>query len=537
MEDRTIEGYTALQDELKNLQTSLTKLKLKDSYKDSDTAGEHARAYNDIRMRIEKINKLLEVREYYLKQYKGCVVDVFLEAPFENCSLLGYEKQTIDVAYEALKPKKEKVLVGVDYRGTVSTINNSVTLKEEGYYDDIFVLEKVTKTVKTSFYVRVTKQNENTLKLDDKSFTYIDVCYFKKPSTATAKFKLFKIFNYISSFTLIAAFIITLLQTIGSNYIIGRQVSKGNLANLGEGFVKFFTSPALQIILLSLIAVYFISQIIVIICTKEYNKCVSTKNFEMLKNIPTQIVNTLTLITAFIFFMFTNTVSFAYCAAPNLPYGAASGIFSNVGIIEKFAEIAHLETTRTFTFASNVEAAIYLGGVAISFCELLCMLYVVTRIVVTVIEILIHYNNISEIEEDMYERTKLNEKNITEYENKLKEFNKNLVIIDDFNLYPGVSKRVPSVFDSESNLRKSRKISHLQNGRFDPYRLFFATIIVPIIGITFLVFDGIHDLCATGFFPGSNFAKGACYVVLIVILGGIALLGFKTHERNGKLDD
>lgn len=541
MEDQTQQGYESLDKEFKDLQAKFSKFKVKDFYSEneSDKASEDARTFNEMSIKIARIKKSTELREYYQKKFKGCRVDVFIEAPFENCSLIGYEKHTLELEYDAFKPLKQKIIVSDgSYSGTISTVSNSINVSQDAHYETIYQLQHITKTIKVSFYVRVMKEDaDSTIKFDDKSLTFIDVALFKKPKQATTGFKLFKIFSYISSCTLLAAFVITILQTIGSNYIIGRLISKGKLENLGTGFVNFFNSPALQIILISLTALYLASQIIVFVTAKHYNSSVPTREFEMLKNVPTQIANTAFMLITLTFFMFTNAVSFAYCAAPNLPYSTASGIFSNLDFIEKFAEIAHLETTRAFTFASHGDAAIYLAGVAISFSELVGMVYVLVRILMSVIEIVGIYTNISSVEQDMYERSKLTDKKLAEYETKLKEFNKNLVIIDDANLHPSITKRVPAVFDSESNLIPSKKIQHIQKGRFNPFRLFIPACVLPLIGVVFLVFDAIHDLCATNLFPGSDFVKIAAYLVLLATSSGAFTIAIKINEKCSKLDD
>ena len=540
MEDKTKEGYDAINNELATVEASYAaiKIKMKESYKDRESANADAKTFNEMTLKIAKLKKLIEIREYYKNKFKGCQVDVFLEPPFDNCSILGYEKQTVDFGYDALKVTKKKVLVGVDYTGTVSTISNSINIRENGYYDNIFVLEHVIKSTKSSFYVRITKGTENnTIKFDDKSLTYIDVTHFKKPSKATIGYNLFKIFSYISSVALIAAFVMTILQTIGSNFIIGRRISKGKIESLGGGFVKFFSSPVLQIILLCLLLIYLGSKIVVFATTKHYNKSVPTKEYDIIKNMPTQIVNTIVILLAFTFFLFAHTVSFVYCAAPNLPYGEVSGIFSKLNFIQRFAEISHLETTRAFTFASNIEAAIYLGGVTISFCELVGMLYVIIRIFLIVIEILANNSAFYEVETAMEDRAKLTEKKLAEYETKFKEYNKTVVTIDDSNLFPGVIKRIPSVFDSESNFRNSKKIGQLQSGKFNPFRLFIPVILIPLMGIVFFVFDAIHDVCATNFFPGSNAVKLFGYFVLISISAGAGFIASKIYEKRSKLDN
>ena len=538
MEDRTKEGYDAINYELANVEATYKTLKIKEAYKTREDAVTDAKTFNEMTMKIAKLKKLTEIKDFYKKQYKNCTVDIFLDPPFENCSLLGYEKQVLNIEYDALKAKKDKTLVGVGYSGTVSTISNSINLREDGYYDTIYVLKHIIKSAKVSYYVRITKKtSEKTISLNDKSFNYIDVAYFKKPSKTTIGFNLFKIFSFLSSFALIAAFIMIILQTIGCNFVIGRKISVGKLNSLSNGFVNFFSSPVLQIILLSLIGVYLVSQIIVISTIKHYNKIVSIKNYEMLKNIPTQIVNTIVILLVFTFFLFTNAVSFAYCAAPNLPYGESNGIFSKLTIIKRFADIAHLESTKSFTFASNLEAAIYLGGVAISFSELVGMLYVIGRIAFTIYEIIMIISNSSDIEMVLNERSKLTDKKLAEYEKMLKEFNENLVTIDDTQLFLGVIKRIPSIFDSESGLRESKKIKHIQNGRFNPAKLFVPAIFIPLICIVFFVFDAIHNVCATSFFPGSNFVKIIGYFVLIAISFGAGIITGKIYSKNNKLDD
>jgi len=473
MEDRSLYSYEAMQ---KEMQTALAKLeasKLESSYKSKDKADEKVKAYNEMLLLAAKYKKINEIRDYYMKKFQECFVDIFLESPFDNSMLLGYEKHTYEISYDAYKVEKDQVLVDVDRTASVSTVSNTVTVREAGVYKDIYVPVPIVKRKKVSFYVRVRKKvSLDTFKLDDKAFTYLDVVKFNKPTKPTTGYKLFKIFSYISKITLIPAFILVLLQTIGSNFIIGRLASYGKIESLGAGFVGFFTSPALRIILYCLIGIYLVSQIFVIINARHYNECVSSKEFELLKNTGTQIVNTVTILLAFTFFLFTNAVSFAYCAAPNLPYGEVGGIFGGLGFVQRFGEIAHLETTRAFTFANNGEAAIYILGVAISFVELLCMLYVIGRILFSIFNILKLYSDFSDIESDMIERGKTSEKKLTEYKNKLDEFNKNLISLEDKDICPGIYNRVPSMFNSESSFTNSKKVDQMLNGRLNIGKLF-----------------------------------------------------------------
>lgn len=539
MKDRTQEGYEAIQDELRNLESSHRELqlKIKESYKDRESAAADARSFNDISFRIAKLKKRDDIKAFYEKKYPGCTVDIFLEPPFENCALLGYEKQLVEVSYDAMRIKKDKVLVGVDYVGSVSTVSNSVNVREIGNYVDIYLFNPTIKAKKVSYYIRITKAGGNKVELDDKAYTYIDAVYLKKPTKPNVGFKLFTIFNHISKISLFTAMLMIVLRVVGSNFVIGRMVSRGKIESLGAGFVGFFNSPVLYIMLLSLIGIYIVGQIGVIVTAKHYNDALSTKDFEKVKNVPTLIVNTIVMLSCLGFFLFANTISFAYSAAPHLPYGEFGGIFGGLGYVERFASIAHAEATRAFTFATNLDAAIYLSGVAISFCELVGVLLLLFRMLLLFTEILLDFgSNIPDAKDAMYDRSKLSAKKLAEYETKLKEFNQSLVYIEDKNLYPGVWDRELSVFSCESDFREGKKASYLHRGRFNPAKIFIPFSVIPLIGIVFFVFDGIHDLAATGFFPGSNFVKYAGYVIFIAISGGLWFLFAKVHEKCSKLD-
>lgn len=538
MKDRSIHSYEAMQKELQDSLLKLENTKLESSYNSRDKADSKVSAYNEMLLSAAKYKKINEIREFYIKKYPDCFVDIFLELPFENSILLGYEKHIYYIEYDAYKVRKEQVLVDVDYRGSVSTTNNTLTIREQGVYKDIFVPEAIVKRKKVAFYVRVRKNvSLDTLKLDDKAFTYIDVVKFNKPSKPSTGYKLFKIFSHLSNIVLAVAFIMVLLQTIGCNFIIGRQVSYGKIESLGAGFVGFFTSPVLKIVLYALIGIYVASQVFVIINAKHYNERVSTKDFELLRNTGTQIINTIAIVVVFAFFMFTNSVSFAYCAAPNLAYAENGGIFSGLGFVQRFGEIAHLESTKAFTFATKGDAAIYILGVALSFTELLCMLYVVGRILFCIFNIFQINNNFYFVEEAMHERAKLSEKKLAEYKDKLDEFNRNIITIEDKDLCPGIYDRVPSIFSSESNFRSGKKVHQMLNGRLNFGKLFSPIIFIGLISLCFLIFDGVHNACATNLFPGSGFVKFFAYLVAAMIFFGGTWLTIMVWLKAGKLDD
>lgn len=528
MEDKTKDARDALLAEVAIMQKECETVSIQDEYKTEDAAKADAEKADQFNFKSERLRVMKGMMDHYSEKYKGCRADVFYEPPFDNCSLFGYEKHFANVTYYTYKVKKTQVLVNVGYKATVSTTSNSVNVREEGDTVDIYYLEGYYKTVKCPYFVRVMKEdNEKQVKLNDATFDYIDVKYFNKSKEKTTGLKLYNIFNYVNLSALLASFIMILLQTIGCNFVIGRLISKGKLASLSEGLVNFSTSPVLKIILLSCIGIYFVSYIGLLVTTKYYNNCISSRDFSLLKNIPTQIVNFITMLLVFSCFMLCNSVSCAYCSAPGFPYGEASGLFSGLGFVKKFAEIAHLESTRAFTFASHADAAIYLAGVTISFCELVGMLYVIAKMVFTILKIVALSSDMWDIEKALTDRAKLTDKKIEEYAKNLKEFNENIMDISDADLYPSTIKRIPSIFDSKSNLRESKKIKQLQNGKFNPARFLALLNIIPIMGIVFFVFDGIHDLCVTGFFPGSNVVKYFGYVVLMAISFGITYLATK----------
>ncbi len=526
-------SWAEIQERFNALQAQSQSINLKNAYKKREDAIADKNSFNKLQKETMIMKTMIDLYKEYSK--KGVEVDIFTEPPFENCSMLGYEKQYVKIDYSAFKVKKDKVLTSVQVKGTVSTISNSIQTHEYGNYTDYFYLAEAQKSVKQAYYVRRRKPSEEAnveLSYDDNLVNYVDVNCFNKSTEKTKGYIFYKVSQFINRISLLAGMLCLLFMFIGNNYIIGQCLAYGKTTELGELFLKIFNTP-FEIAALACLGLYLVSSIMKMCSVKHYNNLVSSAEFAKMENIYAIALKTALTIIAFLVAIYTNAMNYCYVQAVYEPYNNYQSLFSGFPLVDKFAEVCARPESYQYAFDNFGQASIFLGGISISLTGLLIPVLVIVKTVFVAFD----FKRLYEVEGKLIKRKEFvdSKKKQQNIEKKFKAINESLITFDSRSRSRQVYKYVPAVFDSNSEIIESQKTNRIKNGKFNFGMLFYAIALVFIPLLTFLIYDSVTDLCALKTITW--FGKLCLYWVVLSGASAVLTFAVKFSLNKNKLDD